>query len=65
MNLSESNTDELPVVIVSLNISETNITINGSQPKTFMKSNFFRIVFIKIKLMINYSFRSKWRFINQ
>jgi hypothetical protein len=39
MSSSEFDSDETSVVIVSLNITETNITTNGSQPKTFMKSN--------------------------
>lgn len=41
MNPSEYDTDEMPTVIVSLNISETNITINGSRAKIFEKSIFF------------------------
>jgi hypothetical protein len=53
MSSSEFDTDEMSDVIVSLNITETNITINGSQPKTFMKSNLFRLFFfIRIKFII-------------
>ncbi|CAF1621041.1 unnamed protein product [Rotaria magnacalcarata] len=37
MNSSEFVTDETSVVIVSLNISETNRTINHTLTKTFMK----------------------------
>ncbi|CAF1249820.1 unnamed protein product [Rotaria sordida] len=37
MTLSKFVTDETPVVIVSLNISDTNGTINGNFSKVFMK----------------------------
>jgi hypothetical protein len=39
MDSSEFVTDETSVVIVSLNISEINGTINGTRPKAFMKRN--------------------------
>jgi len=39
MSSSEYVTDETSDVIVTLNITETNITINGSKIRTFSKSN--------------------------
>jgi hypothetical protein len=38
MNLPEYDTDEMPPVIVSLNISETNITANRTPARIFEKS---------------------------
>jgi len=40
-------TDELPDVIVTLNITETNITINGTKAKIFKKSNFCIYLLLK------------------
>jgi hypothetical protein len=47
MDSSDFVTDENSVVIVSLNISETNETINGTKGKAFMKSIYF---FLRIKM---------------
>jgi hypothetical protein len=43
MSSSELFSDEIPDMIVTLNITETNITINGSRAKIFTKSNFIFI----------------------
>jgi hypothetical protein len=40
MSSLEDISEELPDVIVTLNISQVNLTMNGTQAKTFMKSNF-------------------------
>lgn len=45
--LNES--EELSDVIVTLNITETNITMNGTKARTFMKSNFFNLLIIQKK----------------
>jgi len=45
MSSSEYVTGEIPDFIVTLNITETNITINGSKAKTFSKSNLLYLFF--------------------
>lgn len=51
-NTSDFVTDETAVVIVSLNISETNRTLNGTLPKAFIKRKLFFFFLLKIFIWI-------------
>jgi hypothetical protein len=53
MTTPEFDSDEMPTVIVSLNISEaTNITMNGTRAKIFEKSIFIYLFIFQLKKSI-------------